>query len=182
MSVSIRDARRLHGDREWIERAYRDYLEDLAAGSTGVFPALTVTGQATEELLAPWFRDDRTTPLVILHDGRAAGFALVQRTSPSASGRDASFRLTEFFIHRDHRRRGVGRAAAGLIFDRFEGEWLVTESTRHAGAIAFWRRVIAGYTRGRYRERMEDGDVRHGFRSLPNPSRTSLVPGHHDQE
>lgn len=170
MSVSIRDARELREDRDWIERAYREYLVDLAAGATGVFPALTVTGQDTGELLAPWFRDERTTPLLILHEGRPAGFAVVQRTTPLRSAPGAGYKLTEFFIQRASRGIGVGRAAATLIFDRFDGQWLVTESTRHRDAVAFWRKVIAGYTRGRFAERLADGEVRHSFRRPPHPA------------
>jgi len=182
MTVSIRDARRLPEDRDWIERAYGDYLEDLAAGSTGVFPALTVTGQGTEDLLAPWFRDERTTPLVILQDGRMAGFAVVQRITPGQAGPQSVHKLTEFFIRKESRRLGLGRAAAALIFDRFEGEWLVTETTRHRDAVAFWRKVIARYTRGRYRERAAGAEVQHSFRSAPHPSRVVGTPGERHQE
>jgi len=170
MSVSIRDARNSREDRAWIERAYREYLDDLAAGGTGVFPALTVTGQGTNDLLGPWFRDERSTPFVILRGSQPVGFALVQQTTPVASGPAAGFRLTEFFIQDGSRGLGLGRAAATLLFDRFNGEWLVTETTRHHGAVAFWRRVIAGYTRGRYRERLANGEVQHRFRSQPRPA------------
>jgi len=163
MTASIRDARESPPDRQWIERAYRDYLEDLSAGKTGVFPALTVTGQGTDELILPWFRDDRATPFVILNDGRPAGFALVERMAGAGPARVQRFRLTEFFIQRPHRRRGLGRATAQLLFDRFPGEWTVAEPARHAGSVAFWRKVIAGYTAGRYRERLANGEVVHSF-------------------
>jgi len=177
MSVSIRDARRLPEDRDWIVRAYADYRDDRAAGSTGVCPALRVTGQGTGDLLAPLFRDERVTPLVILQDGRVAGFAVVQRTTIARSGPAACFKLTEFFIREESRRLGLGRAAATLIFDRFEGDWIVTETLRHRGAVAFWRRVIAGYTGGHYREHSSSGEVQHSFKSGPRKS-----PGEQHQE
>lgn len=165
MAVSIRDARHSREDREWIERVYREYLDDLAAGGTGVFPALTVTGQGTHDLLASWFRDERATPFAILREGRPAGFALVKRTAQSPTGPAPAFHLAEFFIQLPMRRLGLGREAARLLFDRFEGDWLVTESTRHREAVAFWRSVIGAYTRGRFRERLESGEVRHTFSS-----------------
>ena len=65
----------------------------------------------------------------------------------------------------EHRRRGLGREAALLLFTRFEGRWLVTESTRDRAAVAFWRSVIGAYTRGRYRERTAGGEVEHTFSS-----------------
>ena len=44
MPISIREAKASPQDREWIEQAYGEYLADLAADQTGVFPSLTVTG------------------------------------------------------------------------------------------------------------------------------------------
>jgi predicted acetyltransferase len=165
MAVSIRDARRSAGDRQWIERAYREYLGDLSAGGTGVFPALDVTGQQPSDLLDAWFRDEKSIPFVVLRDGVPAGFALVQCTSASWQGPQPSFRLREFFVGESFRRRGLGREAALLLFTRFEGRWLVTESTRDRAAVAFWRSVIGAYTRGRYRERTAGGEVEHTFSS-----------------
>jgi predicted acetyltransferase len=165
MAVSIRDARQSGEDRRWIERAYREYLDDIAAGGTGVFPALLVTGQASEDLLGPWFHDERSMPFLILRSGEPAGFALVQRASAVRDGPQAEHRMTEFFVSPPLRRLGLGREAAQLLFNRFEGRWLVTESTTHAGAVAFWRRVIGAYTRGRYRERLSGGEVQHRFES-----------------
>jgi predicted acetyltransferase len=169
MVVSLRDARQSHEDRQWIERAYREYLDDLGAGGTGVFPALAVTGQDPQELLGSWFRDQRSTPFVILRGGERAGFALVQQTSVPGSGPLATFRLTEFFISRPMRRLGVGGEAARLLFDRFQGQWLVPESTRHRQAVEFWRRVIRDYTRGRYRERLAGDEVQQTFTSWSQP-------------
>jgi len=165
MAVSIRDARRSSEDRKWIERVYREYLDDLGAGGTGAFPTLTLTGQASHDLLGGWFRDERLIPFVILHGKEPAGFALVQRTSPVRSGPQAAFRLAEFFVRRPVRRLGLGREAARLLFDRFEGQWLVSESNGHREAVAFWRKVIGSYTRGRFREQLAGGELQHTFSS-----------------
>lgn len=162
MTVSIRDARSARGDRTWIEAAYHDYLDDLAGGATGVFPAVDVTGQTERDLLAHWFRGENSLPLLILREGAPVGFALVERTVTAGPHR---YRLTEFYIRRQERRLGLGSEAAGLIFTRFQGDWLVCESTRNRAAIAFWRRVIVAWTRGRCRERLADGEVRHTFTS-----------------
>ena len=61
--------------------------------------------------------------------------------------------ISEFFIVRRHRRRGVGTEVARLVFDRYPGKWEVTQLTRNVDAQAFWRRVIGAYTGGRYEER-----------------------------
>lgn len=162
MSVSIRDARNSPADRAWIEHAYGEYLDDLADGTTGVFPALLVTGQRPVDLLAPWFRDNRSVPFVILRSGRHAGFALVQDV-PVRAAPTGSIRLTEFFVQKPLRGLGIGREAAALLFNRYAGNWLVTTPTRYRGAVAFWKRVIRGCTGGRFREQRGSGEVRYSF-------------------
>ncbi|MFZ2508943.1 MAG: GNAT family N-acetyltransferase [Steroidobacteraceae bacterium] len=162
MPISIREAKASRRDREWIEQAYGDYLADLAADHTGVFPALTVTGQSVTELVQGWFRDERSVPFVILRESELAGFALVQREA-AADDRKRHYRLSEFFVGLKFRRAGVGRGAAMLLFSRFTGEWTIAEQARNPGAIRFWRRVIAEYTNGDFRERRAHGEVAHQF-------------------
>jgi len=60
--------------------------------------------------------------------------------------------ISEFFVLRRHRRRGVGTEVARRVFDRYPGKWEVTQLTRNVDAQAFWRRVIGDYTGGRYDE------------------------------
>ena len=173
MSVTLRDARALAEDRRWVQLVYPEYIEELAEVSrsgTGVFPITGEHGPREAELLARWFRDDRSHPLLILEGGQPAGFALVSRplVGPSAGGA-VGYRMAEFFVQKAFRRRGIGRAAAGLIFSRFAGQWEVTESTTNAEAVSFWRRTVMQYTRGDYEERVRDGEVRQRFVSSNSP-------------
>src|SRR5215469_8608956 len=121
MTVSLRDAKGALDDRRWIQGVYPEYLEELAQVSqigTGVFPVYGEHGQRDSELLARWFRDERSHPLLILDTGRPVGFALVSRPLVPKSTPTPNYRLAEFFIRRTFRRRGLGRAAALLIFSR----------------------------------------------------------------
>ncbi len=171
MAVSIRDAQGSSDDRKWIQGAYRDYLNDLAMLNTGIFPVLGEFGHREPDLLARWFADDRAHPLLILKSDTPAGFALVVRPVNIASGKPTiDYRMSEFFVLAKYRRLGIGRDAAQLILNRFSGQWEVTEYLRNAGAVRFWRSVIATYTRGQYTERITDGEVRQVFRSINSPA------------
>jgi predicted acetyltransferase len=75
------------------------------------------------------------------------------------------YRMAEFFITRARRRLGIGATAVRLIFSRFAGRWEITEYLRNTNAVSFWRRVVASYTRGNYRERIVNGEVRQTFES-----------------
>lgn len=74
---------------------------------------------------------------LIRHEGELAGFAMT-RPLPD------SFReMSEFFVARAHRRRGVGRRAAKLVFEIHPGSWEVAFDTANEEAAAFWPGVVA---------------------------------------
>jgi predicted acetyltransferase len=169
VSVSIRDARNSHEDREWIRAVYRDYLAELSASKTGLFPVLGEWGDRENEFLAGWFADPGAHPFVILSGGHRIGFALVARP-PVFPRTDVQYRMAEFFVVEAARRRGVGASAAWLLFNRFAGDWEVLEDEHNRPALQFWRRVITRQTNGRYSETRASGEVRHRFRTDAHPS------------
>jgi len=154
VTVSVRDARGTARDREWIESVYRDYLDDLSPLNTGVFSATSLgeIGYSESDQLARWFGDSSVNPLVILRGAEPVGFAMVARGSAAPGRVVADYRMAEFFVARTFRRRGVGRLAVELILNRFAGQWEITEYLRNPVAVAFWRRVVANYTNGRFQE------------------------------
>ncbi len=168
MTVSVRDARENAGDLDWIEGVYRDYLDDLGLLNTGIFHALGDAGQREPDPLQRWLVDRTALLITILDDRQPVGFAMVARETHAA--RQSDYRMAEFFIDRAHRRRGLGRSAVRLILDRYAGRWEISEYTRNPAAVQFWRKVVMAYTRGDYRERSSNGEVRQYFTSLrPRP-------------
>jgi predicted acetyltransferase len=164
--VSIRDCKHSPKDRQWIESVYGEYLEDLSQLNTGIFPVVIEESQRNDEIFANWFSNEYAHPLVIVKGDQYVGFALVTRPRIAAAGdKPADFHLSEFFIRRPHRRVGIGRDAATLIFNRFSGEWEIVEYDRNPTAIAFWRRVVHAYTAGKYQERARNGEIRQRFKT-----------------
>lgn len=166
MPVSIRDAQNSPQDRNWIQLQYPEYLEDLSQLSmnTGMFPAAGEYGERQAELMARWFADDSSHPLIILKNDKPVGFALVSR--PPRNQRDKiDFHMSEFFVTFKERRLGVGRDAARLIFGRFTGVWEVSEFLYNKPAVTFWRSIVSDYTGGKFRETIAHGEVRQVFQS-----------------
>jgi predicted acetyltransferase len=171
MPISVRDTRQVPGDRQWIESVYRDYLNDLSPLGTGLFPTLPEIGHREPDQLANWFSDKGAQLLTVVKDYLPAGFALV-RTGQVIVGREpVDFSMSEFFIDRAQRRRGVGQEAVRLICDRFSGRWHVMEYQRNPHAVTFWRRVVAAYTGGQYQERAMNGEVHQYFESRAKAKR-----------
>ena len=167
MTVSVRDARGNARDREWIESVYRDYLDDLSPLNTGVFSTTSLgeIGYSPEDQLSRWFIDSSCNPLIIVRGTDSVGFAIVAKGGASPGKPPVDYRMAEFFVTRASRRRGVGRSAVELILNRFAGRWEINEYLRNPVAVAFWRRVVAAYTKGAYQERVTNGEVRQVFES-----------------
>jgi predicted acetyltransferase len=165
--VTIRDVRSA-ADRTWIQGVYGEYLQDLSSVSmnTGMFPVSGEFGEREDDLLSRWFADEGSYPLLILQNERPVGFALVARP-PRTQRSQIDYRMAEFFIQPQSRRKGLGRLAAQLILRRFSGEWEISEFQSNTGAVAFWRAVVLELTSGRYRETRSNGEVRQYFRSEP---------------
>ncbi len=169
-SVSVRDARAAPADRLWIQSVYREYLDDLNPG-TGLFPRLGEVGHREPDLIAHWFGDPNTYPLVIVRGSEPVGFARVVRSVAGAAQPRIDYRMGEFFVSRARRRLGIGRTAVQLILSRFAGRWEISEYLRNATAVSFWRRVVASYTQGSYQERIVNGEVHQVFDSAkPRPA------------
>ncbi len=96
-----------------------------------------------------WSEPERRFPFLIRCGIRVAGFALVARGSPASDGPE-DFDVAEFFIVRRHRRSGVGRRAAFLLFDRFPVRWIVRVSGGNTGGGQFWTSIITEYTHGEF--------------------------------
>src|SRR6266850_6458804 len=94
-----------------------------------------------------WSEPERRFPFLIRCGGRLVGFALVTRGSPASDDPD-DFDVAEFFVVRRHRRSGVGRRAAFLLWNRFPVRWIIRVSEGNHGGLPFWASVIAEYTSG----------------------------------
>jgi predicted acetyltransferase len=170
--VSIRDCRHSKKDRQWIQDVYPEYLDALADLNTGLFSVLGASNPHQDEIFANWFANDHSHPLTILKGPESVGFALVTRPQVAAAGQTAvNYHMSEFFVRKQHRRSGIGRDAAKLIFDRFAGDWEIVEYQRNPNSVAFWRRVLAVYCAGRYTERTKNGEVHQRFTSRPAVNR-----------
>jgi predicted acetyltransferase len=90
-------------------------------------------------------------PFLIRTNGDLAGFALVAERRLFEDRQDGHL-IAEFFILPTHRRRGIGQAAAGLIFSQFPGDWWIPQPHWNEVAQAFWRTVVKRYSAGKFRE------------------------------
>lgn len=95
--------------------------------------------------LAQYWTDPTRLPFLVRVDGRPAGFALIARGS-EISGDPKVWDVSEFFVVRRHRRRGVGVAVAHELWRRHPGRWEVRVMENNVPAIAFWAAAVRDFT------------------------------------
>lgn len=98
--------------------------------------------------LKPYWEEVDLHAFFIMHAGELAGFAMVESGDPNI--------VLEFFIMRKFYRRGLGKAAAFMLFDQFPGNWCITQVEKNEPARNFWRKVIGDYTGGIYIEEFDE--------------------------
>jgi predicted acetyltransferase len=84
-------------------------------------------------------------PFLIKANGKLAGLVLVTRGS-EISRNENVWDMTEFFVLRGYRRRGVGIRVAHQVWRRFPGPWEVRVMQSNASARDFWARAIDAFT------------------------------------
>ena len=109
---------------------------DLELGADGRF--------GYEDLPLYWKESGRY-PFLIKVNGHLAGFVLLRKGS-QISGDEDIWDVTEFFIVRGYRRRGVGMKVAHEIWNQFPGKWEVRVIDRNQQAKEFWGRAIGEFS------------------------------------
>lgn len=133
-------------DAALLENLLELYIHDLSATFRSI--ELGANGRfGYSKLPLYWSEPERHFPFLIRWDSRVVGFALATRGSPASDDPNV-FDVGEFFVVRRHRRSGVGRRAAMLLWNRLPGSWIVRASAGLPGAVAFWRGVVTEFTQG----------------------------------
>ncbi len=128
-AVSIRKAEL--ADKPTLWRLLQLYLHDFSEFlHTDVGPS----GEFEYPYFDAYWSELGRVPFLIEAHGSLAGFALVRGGVPND--------LAEFFVLRNHRRHGVGRQAAAMVFADFPGEWQVRQLDANHDATAFWRSTL----------------------------------------
>ena len=145
-NVELQEARA--GDRPVLRRLMQLYLYDFATIEDWDLGDDAVYGDARR--IEGFWRDPRRRSFLVRVDGKLAGFAIIREGAHFAG--EGTREISEFFVLRRYRRRGVGEEVARAIFDAFPGRWEVAQAARNVDAQAFWRRVLGRYTRNRCTE------------------------------
>lgn len=146
----VRSAKK--AEQSTIANLLRLYLHDFSE-----FDRVEIdsSGSFSYPYLDHYWQDPNRYPFLFRLERGLAGFALLRFHVDALTGMDF-MDMSEFFVLRGLRRRGVGRVAAAKLFDLFPGRWQVRVLLANKAAMPFWRTMVANYTSNRYREKKTD--------------------------
>ena len=105
---------------------------------------LNPAGRFDAKIDAKWWTDDDHHAYFVRSDGKLVGFALVRKGSRVTSD-PGVMDVTEFFVVRGARRRGIGIKVAHALFAAFPGAWEMRFRRSNVPARAFWTRTAAAW-------------------------------------
>ena len=138
--LTVRRLRR--ADVPIVRRLVQLYIYDLGGERWNVEPDGTF---APPDWHRAFWRRRGSHHFIVRVGGRPAGFALVR--DRAQFGGSGIHEISEFFVLRRYRRRGIGTRVAKALFERFPGRWEIAVLTWNP-ARRFWgpliRRIAAG--------------------------------------
>ena len=149
------------GQREILANLLEKYIYEFTQWNPREINALGLYGYRwLDSYWDPEEQNKRRWAYFIRADGQLAGFALVN-DFPEIPDMPCDFSLAEFFVLHNHRRAGVGSAAARAVFDLHRGRWQLKYHTKNTVSVEFWHKVVGAYTNGRFAlaHGTEDGPV-----------------------
>ena len=87
------------------------------------------------ERMSKWIKGDYTA--ILFEENQIVAYALYRNS-------DDSIYLRQLFVHRAHRRQGIGRRAMNILFQKIwpkDRRITVDVLTHNSAAISFWRAV-----------------------------------------
>ena len=130
-------------DKELFKNLFNVYHSELGLYCSE-FQDVDGNGYFDNHYVDQYFSDDKSLlPLVIEHDNRIGGVAVVSIPPYCAPGCD--FCLQEFFIVGYYRGTGVAEAAARAIFGLFGGRFCAATLSNNDHAVDFLRRVFTPF-------------------------------------
>ena len=140
MKVSVRSAK--EHEKDILDNLLQLYLHDFSEFSSQETDS---RGRFTYPYLDHYWQDPQRFPFIIYVESNIAGFALVRREEDPDTGEPIT-EMTEFFILRMFRNRGIGNKAAVKLWNSFQGKWRVQVLNKNKRAYPFWKNAISRYT------------------------------------
>ncbi|MBN2544437.1 MAG: GNAT family N-acetyltransferase [Spirochaetes bacterium] len=110
------------------------------------------SGHYGYKYLDHYWKEKNKHPFFIKVKNKFAGFVLLSNHCHILKNEQAKS-ISEFFIMKKYRRKGIGKKAAIKMFDMFRGDWEIRQHPHNIAAQKFWKNVITIYTGNNFSEK-----------------------------
>lgn len=101
------------------------------------------TGTYRYDDIERYFESDNNKAFFILKENEIAGFMLIDLL-------DEKNIVQEMFILNNYKRKGVGKTAVSILFDKFKGNWEIKSLPCSESAEKFWISSVKEYTNDKF--------------------------------
>lgn len=105
-----------------------------------------------------YWTDPNRYPFLIRVNGKLGGVVLIQKGSPISHDPDV-WDVSEFFVVRKYRQKGVGQTVAHTLWKRFPGRWQVRVLEKNLTGKAFWessiRKLAGGHSSSSFQRKID---------------------------
>lgn len=101
------------------------------------------TGMYGYDDIEKYFENDNNKAFFILKENEIAGFMLIDLS-------DEKNIIQEMFVLNNYKRKGVGKTAISILFDKFRGNWEIKSLPCSESAKKFWISSVKEYTNDQF--------------------------------
>lgn len=124
-----------------LERLLQLYLHDISSHFPIDFDEKK--GIYLYDKLDKYFDNSNNYAYFIKNEENLLGFMLIDSC-------DNEMIVQEMFVLNHHKNKGIGKAAAYSIFDKYKGNWIIKSLPCSEPSERFWNRTIKEYTNTKY--------------------------------
>lgn len=103
----------------------------------------STTGMYGYDDIEKYFENDNNKAFFILKENEIAGFMLIDLL-------DEKNIVQEMFVLNNYKRKGVGKTAISILFDKFKGNWEIKSLPCSEFAEKFWISSVKEYTNDKF--------------------------------
>lgn len=144
-------------DHTTVQNMARFYVYDMSryCGFISDEWAIPADGLYESYDFKSYFEDSSRKAFLVKVDDELAGFVLLKTAGILP---ETEWYMGEFFILAKFQGKGIGGQVASQIWNMHPGFWEVLVIPENKSALAFWRKTIAGFTNGGFKEEIKTVD------------------------
>ena len=127
--------------KDILEKLLQLYLHNISSDFPMDFNSNT--GLYEYDDINKYFENENNKAFFILKENDIAGFILIDIL-------DEKNIIQEIFVLNNYKRKGIGKIATNMIFDKYKGNWEIKSLPCSKTAENFWINSIKEYTKDNY--------------------------------